>query len=134
MHYTNTHNIHTQKCKVPIVNINGFNNHNKRIKNFNNLKTKKIYITLLQGTHWTKTTETKWRQEWNGMSFWNSGPTYHSAGVATLFSENFKGKIQNIVNDNAGRIITITFTLNKQNFRVTTLYGPNKPHHRENFF
>ena len=68
------------------------------------------------------------------MSFCNSGPTYHSAGVATLFSENFKGKIQNIVNDNAGRIIAITFTLNKQNFHVTTLYGPNKPHHWENFF
>ena len=68
------------------------------------------------------------------MSFWNSEPTYHFAGVAILFSENFKGKIQNIVNDNAGRIITITFTLNKQNFHITTLYGPNKPHHRENFF
>ena len=39
------------------------------------------------------------------MSFWKPGPTYHSAGVAILFSENFKGKIQNIVNDNAGRII-----------------------------
>ena len=24
--------------------------------------------------------------------------------------------------------------MNKQNFHVTTLYGPNKPHHRENFF
>ena len=35
---------------------------------------------------------------------------------------------------NAGRIITMTFTLNKQNFHVTTLYGLNKPHHRENFF
>ena len=35
------------------------------------------------------------QQEWNGMSFWNSGLTYHSAGVAILFSENFKGKIQN---------------------------------------
>ena len=57
-----------------------------------------------------------------------------SAGVAILFSKNFKGKIQNIVNDNSGRIITITFTLNKQNFHITTLYGPNKPHHRENFF
>ena len=68
------------------------------------------------------------------MSFWNSGPTYHSAGVAILFSENLKGKIQNIVNDNAGRIITVTFTLNKQNFHITTLYGPNKPHHRENIF
>ena len=68
------------------------------------------------------------------MPFWKSGPTYYSAGVVILFSENFKGKIQNIVNDNAGRIITITFTLNKQNFYITTLYSPNKPHHRENFF
>ena len=46
----------------------------------------------------------------------------------------FKGEIQNIINDNAGKIITVTFTLNKQNFHITTLYGPNKPHHRENFF
>ena len=37
-------------------------------------------------------------------------------------------------NDNAGKIITVTFTLNKQNFHITTLHGPNKPHHRENFF
>ena len=89
---------------------------------------------MLHETHSTKRTKTKWQQEWNDMSFRNSGPTYHSAGVAILFSENFKGKIQNMVNDNAGRIITITFTLNKQNFHITTLYGPNKPHHRENFF
>ena len=57
-----------------------------------------------------------------------------SAGVATLFSENFKGKMQSIFNDNAGRIITTTFALNKQNFHITTLYGLNKPHHRANFF
>ena len=68
------------------------------------------------------------------MSFWNSGPTHHSAGIAILFSENFKGKIRNVVNDNAGRIISITFTLNKQNFHITTLYGPNTPHHSENIF
>ena len=46
----------------------------------------------------------------------------------------FKGEIQNIINDNAGKIITVTFTLNKQNFHITTLYGPHKSHHRENFF
>ena len=52
-----------------------------------------------------------------------------------LFSENFIGKIQHIANDNAGRIITIKFTSNKQNFQIiTTLYGPNKLHHRENLF
>ena len=69
----------------------------KRIKIFNNLKTKKITLlkndmTLLQENHSTKTTETKWQQEWNGMFFWNSGPTYHYAGVSILFRESFKGK------------------------------------------
>ena len=134
MHNKNTYNIHTQKFKVLTVNVNGLNNHDQIIKIFNSLKTKKNGITLLQETHSTKRTKTKWQQEWNDMSFWNSGPTYHSPGVAILFSENFKGKIQNMVNDNAGRIITITFTLNKQNFHITILYGPNKPHHRESFF
>ena len=84
MHNTNTHNIHTQKFKVFTVNVNGRNNHNKRIRLFNSLKTKKIDIRLLQEIHSAKTTETKWQQEWNRMSFWNSGRTYHSAGVATL--------------------------------------------------
>ena len=88
-------------------------------KFFNSLKTKKNDITVLQETHSTKTAETKWQLELNGMALWNSGPTNHSADIAIPFSRNFKGKIQNIVNDNAGRIITITFTLNKQNFHIT---------------
>ena len=116
MNNTNTHNIHTHKFKVLTVNVNGLNNHNKRMKFFNSLKTKKNDITVLQEIH---STETKWQLEWNGMSLWNSGPTNHSAGIAIPFSGNFKGKIQNIVNDNAGKIITITFTLNKQNFHIT---------------
>ena len=58
MHNTNTHNIRTQKFKVLTVNVNGRNNHNKRIRLFNSLKTKKIDIRLLQETHSTKTTET----------------------------------------------------------------------------
>ena len=68
------------------------------------------------------------------MSFWNSGPTYHSAGVAILFIENFKCEMKNIVNHSGDRVITITFTLNQQNFHITTLYGRNKLHHRENLF
>ena len=30
--------------------------------------------------------------------------------------------------------LSITFTLNKQNFHIATLYGPSKSYHRENFF
>ena len=42
------------------------------------------------------------------MSFWNLGPTHQSAGVAVLFKEKFEGKIQNIINDDAGRISSIS--------------------------
>ena len=76
MNNTNTHNMHAHKFNVLTVNVNGLNNHNKRIKIFNSLKTKTIDITLLQETHSSKTIKTKWQQEWNSMSFWNSGPTY----------------------------------------------------------
>ena len=68
------------------------------------------------------------------MSFWNSNPTHQSARLAVLFHEKFEGKIQNIVNDNTGRLISILFTQNKQTFHVFTFHGPNKPCQRENLF
>ena len=68
------------------------------------------------------------------MSFWNSGPTHQTSGIASLFSKNFQGKIQNIKNDNTGRISSISFTLNKQLFNIVNIYGPNKPYQQENFF
>ena len=70
---------------------------------------------------------------WTGISFCNSSPRHQSAEVAILFNNNFEGKIQNIVNDNTGTLITISFTLNKQTFQIVNLYGPNKPFQRENF-
>ena len=68
------------------------------------------------------------------MSFWNSGLSQQSAGVAILFNENFEGKIQTTSQGNIGRIISISFTLQKQNFQVVNIYGPNKPYQREQFF
>ena len=72
------------------------------------------------------------RVDWN--VFWNSNPTHQSARLAVLFHEKFEGKIQNIVNDNTGRLISISFTQNKQTFHVFTFHGPNKPCQRENLF
>ena len=62
------------------------------------------------------------------MAFWNSGATHQSAGVAILFNEKLEGKIQNIINDGTGRISSIFLKLNKENFQIITLYGPNKPY------
>lgn len=110
----NTHfTIH--KLRILTANINGQNNFAKRKKIFNLLKTKKTDITLLQETHATKTTKIQWQKEWPVLSFSNSGPTHQSAGAAILFNDNFQGKIQNINADNIGRLISLSFTPNKQN-------------------
>ena len=68
------------------------------------------------------------------MSFWNSRPTHQSAEQAILLSENFEGKIQNIKNDDTGRISSTAFNLYKQPFRIINIYESNKPYQRENFF
>ena len=67
----------------------------------------------MQETHSTKDREKQWQKEREDMSFWNSGPTHQTAGIASLFSENVQGKVQNIKNDNTGRIPSISFTLNE---------------------
>ena len=87
---TNTHDtsiIHlfTRKFKVLTANVNGLHNSEKRNKIFNFFKTKKIDLALLQEIHSTTISELAWQKEWKGLSFWNSGPTHQSAGVAILF-------------------------------------------------
>ena len=52
-----------QKLKILTVNVNGFNNFNKRTKIFNFIKTNKIDITVLQETHSTNITEKQWQKE-----------------------------------------------------------------------
>ena len=83
----------------------------------------------MQETHSTKTTEKQWQKESAGLSFWNCGPTNQTAGTAILFKEHFLEKIQNIKNDDAGRIGLISFNLNKQHFHIINICGPNKPYH-----
>ena len=46
------------KLKILTVNVNGFNNFNKRTKIFNFIKTNKTAITLLQETHSTNNRKT----------------------------------------------------------------------------
>ena len=107
----------THKLRILTANVNGLNNPNKRNKIFNLLKTNETDLALLQETLSTKTTETQWQKEWAGISFWNSGPTHQSTRVAIFFNKNFDCEIQNIVTDNIGRLISISFTQIKQTFQ-----------------
>ena len=135
LHNTTNHNqFKYHKLKILTINVNGLNNLSKRNKIFNFLKTNKIDITLMEETHSTRNAEKQWQKGWDGMSFWNSGPTHQTAGIASLFSENFQGKIQIIKNDYTGRIPPISFALNKQLFNIVNIYGASKPYQRENFF
>ena len=68
------------------------------------------------------------------MSFWNFVPTHQTTGIASLLSENFQGKIQNIKNENTGRISFISFTFNKQLYDIVSIYGPNKPTYEKTLF
>lgn len=132
---TTSHNqFKSHKFKILTINVNSVNNLSKVNKIFNFQKTNKIDITLVHETHSTKITEKQWRKVWAGMSFWNSGSTYQTAGIATPFTEHFQGKTQNIKNDDVGRISSISFNLNKQHFHIINIYGPNKPYQPENFF
>ena len=70
----------------------------------------------------------------SGISFWNSGPTHQTAGHAIFLKENFARKIQNIKQDDSGRISSIVFNLYKQTLQILNIYGPNKPHQRKHFF
>ena len=42
------------------------------------------------------------------MTFWNSVPTHQSARQATVFREDFEGKIQNIKNDDELPLFLLT--------------------------
>ena len=123
---TDTHNIvtnhiTTQPFKVSTANVNGLNNLSKRTKIYNLLKTNKLDLALLQETHSTKITEIQWKNEWVAMSFWNAGPNHQTARVAILFNEKFEGRLQNIENDNTGRILSISFVLYKQIFQIINI-------------
>ena len=63
----------------------------KREKNFfEKIQNKNIDTALLQETHSTKENIKKWEKESDGKSFWNSGETPKSTGVAILIKQNLK--------------------------------------------
>ena len=114
--------------------MNRLNQRNKRSKIFNYLKTNKTDIALLQETHLSNETEKNWQREWSGMSFWHTGRNHQTAEQAILLANNFRGKIQNILKDYPGRILSFVVNIDKQPFRIINIYGPNKPHNREHSY
>ena len=122
------------KLSVLSLNINGLSEDKKRNKLFEKLINKNIDITLLQETHSTKQTTNKWEKERLGKSFWNSGKIYKSSGVAILIKQNLNLEINTTVKDEEERILSISFTFEKQNFQIINIYAPTKNSEKHIFY
>ena len=95
---------------------------------------KNIDITLLQETHSARLNIDKWETEWTGTSFWHSGEIPKSSGVAILIKQNLNIETHTISKDEEGRIITLTFTFENQNFQIINIYGPTKNYEKHIFY
>ena len=69
-----------------------------------------------------------------GKSFWHSGKIPKSSGVAILIKQNLNIETHTINKDEEGRIITLTFTFENQNFQIINNYGPTKNSEKYKFY
>ena len=119
-------NLTNTKLSISSLNRNGLAEDKKRNKLFETLTNKKTDIILLQETHSTKKAIEKWEKEWTGKSFWNSGEKTKSSGAAILLRKNLDIEILTVQKDDKGRILSLAFSFEKQNFQIVNIYAPTK--------
>ena len=123
-----------RKLTIMTYNANGLFEDEKRQQIFQNLENKNAQIILLQETHSNEQIIKKWEKEWKGSSFWHSGKIAKSCGVAILFQKDLNIETSTISTDEEGRIMSITFILEKQLFQITNIYAPTNPTLRKKFY
>ena len=122
------------KLSILSLNINGMSEDKKRNKLFENLTNKNIDLILLQETHSTNKMINKWEKEWLGKSFWNSGKVSKSSGVAILLKKDLKIETYTPLRDEEGRILSINFSIEKQNYQLVNTYAPTKNSEKLKFY
>ena len=126
-----------QTISIATVNVNGLNTGPARKHKFLTLHNSKNDIIFLQETHSLLESAQIWAREWKEMtnsdSVWHSG-TSRSRGVAILFNNGFKPKIENERKDKKGRILTLSIDIDRYKLQLTNIYGPNKTNRRELFY
>ena len=122
-----------RKLTIMTYNVNGLFEDEKR-QIFQNLENKNAQIILLQETHSNNQIIKKWEKESKGSSFWHSGKTFKSCGVAILFQKDLNIETSTISMDEEEGIISVTFILEKQLFQITNIYAPTNPTLRKKFY
>ena len=82
-------------------------------------------IFFLQEVHCTEDNKHEWRAEWGYQALFSCGSS-KSAGVATLFNNNFNFQISKAYTDPEGRFIVCDLITNGKHLTLTNIYAPNE--------
>ena len=91
-------------------------------------------IILLEETHSTNKMINKWVKQWLGKSFWNSGKATKSSGIAIVLKKDLNIEMHTILKDEERRILSLNFSLEKQNFQIINIYAPSKNSEKSKFY
>ena len=119
---------------VATFNVDGLRTNEKRNRIFQYFENSQYDIILLQETHVQTENIIKWKQEWKHFSIWNSGETSNTCGMGILVNGRKNITVIDHKKDRSGRIINIKIEYKKQRIQILSLYAPDRPHLRENFF
>lgn len=117
--------------KLFSMNVNGWNNFEKRRQTFLLLREKKGDIFFIQETFCTSQKEKIWRNEWGGKAFFSNGES-NSRGVAILYNRNSDIEIKATIRDLEGRCIINVVKIADKELALCNIYAPNESN--PNFF
>ena len=105
------------------LNTRGLGATAKRMAIFLWLKAKGAGIYFLQETHSACSTESKWKNEWDGKIFFSHGEA-NARGVAILVSKHLQFDIHSEIKDSSGRFLLLDCTVCDKKFILVNLYAP----------
>lgn len=110
--------------KTCTFNVRGIQDNKKRNDLFAWLKRKHFDLCLLQETHSSEKSNSKWETEWGYKCIFSNNTT-NSRGVAILLNNTFCHSINKTIIDPEGRYIILDITINNNRITLVNLYGPN---------
>lgn len=112
------------------LNVNGMRQPSKRRALFQELRTHKADIYLLQETHATLADHRIWASEWGGKVFFSDFSS-NSRGVAVLLSRNFSLPVTQVHADKNGRFLIIQVEMENEVISIANIYAPTRSEARE---
>lgn len=117
---------------IASLNVNSLNVQAKRRAIYEQLRSSKADLCLIQETHCVPNLESIWASEWGGRIIFSNGSS-NSRGVAILFGRNFTPSVNKILRD--GRLLLVDFVFQDETYTLACCYAPtqDRPHEQAAF-